>query len=231
MLSCEYRDNRASRLPAIFDRSDTPGLNVTKHVTVAAQKYDAVTGWIGFVPLEFVIGDFNFRSDVDVRPAARLVGPVIGDYRVGFAVSDMDFISPVRVGFAAARRIRNIRLHQGLVPLPDSGIYCFPLSQITSVQIGNQATKNNKTRDDALHPFRSSTPGEIVKAMFVPRIAAREVLQGAKKLNRIFFDKLNLLDNPLNFTPSWGGPWADSGTNRPHANDAVPLKEARELGY
>jgi len=213
-----------------FDRSDTPGLNVTKHVTVAAQKNDAVTGWIGFVPLEFVIRDFNFRSDVDVRPAARLVGPVVGDYRVGFTVFDMDFISPVRVGFAAARRIRNIRLHQGLVPLPDSGIYCFPLSQITSVQIGNQATKNNKTKGDALHPFRSSTPGEIVKAMFVPRIAAREVLQGAKKLNRIFFDKLNLPDNPLNFTPARGGPWADSRINRPHANDAVPLTEARELG-
>jgi hypothetical protein len=62
------------------------------------------------------------------------------------------------------------------------------------------------------------------------------VLQGAKKLNRIFFDKLNLVDNPLKFTPAWGGPWADSRINRPHANDAgigtasVPLTEARELG-
>jgi hypothetical protein len=222
-------------LLAIFDRSDTPGLNVTKHVTVAAQEYDAVTGWIGFVPLEFVIRDFNFRSDVDVRPAARVVGPVVGDYRVGFAVSDMDFISPVRVGFAAARRIRNIRLHQGLVPLPDSGIYRFPLSQIAGVQIGNQATQNTKTKENALHPSRSSTPGEIVKAMFVPSIAAHEVLQGAKK-NRIFFDKLNLLDNPLNFTPAWGGPWAvqestgHTPTKQETASASVPLTEARELG-
>jgi hypothetical protein len=46
------------------------------------------------------------------------------------------------------------------------------------------------------------------------------VLQGAKKLKRIFFDKLNLLDNPLNFTSGWGGPWADSGINRPHATGA-----------
>jgi hypothetical protein len=72
--------------------------------------------------------------------------------------------------------------------------------------------------------------------MFVPRIAAHEVLQGAKTLNRIFFDELNLLDNPLNFMPAWGSPWADSGINRPYANDAgigtgsVPLTEARELG-
>src|SRR3979490_1916820 len=148
VLSCQYRDHRASRLLAIFDRSDTPGLNVTKHVTVAAQEYDAVTGWIGFVPLEFVIRDFNFRSDVDVRPAARVVGPVVGDYRVGFAVSDMDFISPVGVGFAAARRIRNVRLHQGLVPLPDSGIYRFPFSRIPGVQTGNREkiTRQRKMR-------------------------------------------------------------------------------------
>jgi hypothetical protein len=34
-------------------------------------------------------------------PAARLVSPVIGDGRVGFAVSDMNFISPIGVGLAA----------------------------------------------------------------------------------------------------------------------------------
>jgi hypothetical protein len=52
------------------------------------------------------------------------------------------------------------------------------------------------------------------------------VLQGAKKLNRIFFDKLNPLDNPLNFTPVWGGPWADSGINRPYANDDAEVGTA-----
>jgi hypothetical protein len=131
-----------------------------------------MAGRIRFVPLEFIIRDFNFRSDVDVRPAARFVGPIIGDYRVGFAISDMDFISPVGVGFAATRRVRNVRLHQGLVPLPDCGIFSFPLSQIVGVHTSNQATKNTKTKDDALHPPRSCTSGEIVKAMFVPRIAA-----------------------------------------------------------
>jgi hypothetical protein len=55
-----------------------------------------MAGRIRFVPLEFVVRDFNFRSDVDVRPAARFVGPIIGDYRVGFAVSDVDFIRPSR---------------------------------------------------------------------------------------------------------------------------------------
>jgi hypothetical protein len=131
-----------------------------------------MAGRIRFVPLEFIIRDFNFRSDVDVRPAARFVGPIIGDYRVGFSVSDMDFISPVGVGFAATRRVRNVRLHQGLVPLPDCGIYCLPLSQIVGVHTSNQATKNTKTKDDVLHPPRSCASGEIVKAMFVPRIAA-----------------------------------------------------------
>jgi hypothetical protein len=52
-----------------------PGLDVTEHVAVATQEYDAVAGWIRFVPFEFVVRDFNFGSDVDMRPAARLVGP------------------------------------------------------------------------------------------------------------------------------------------------------------
>jgi hypothetical protein len=46
------------------------------------------------------------------------------------------------------------------------------LSQIVGVHTSNQATKNTKTKDDALHPPRSCTSGEIVKAMFVPRTAA-----------------------------------------------------------
>jgi hypothetical protein len=58
-------------------------------------------GWIRFVPFEFVVRDFDFRSDIDVRSAERFVGPVIGDYRVGFAISDMDFICPIGVGFSA----------------------------------------------------------------------------------------------------------------------------------
>jgi hypothetical protein len=51
-------------------------------------------GWIRFVPFEFVVRDFDFRSDVDARPVARLIGAIIGDYRIGFAISDMDFIRP-----------------------------------------------------------------------------------------------------------------------------------------
>jgi len=60
--------------------------------------------------------------------------------------------------------------------------------------------------------------------MFVPSIAAHEVLQGAKKLSRIFFDKLNLLDNPLNFTPAWGGLWAvqESTGHTPTKQESAP---------
>jgi hypothetical protein len=46
-----------------------------------------VAGWIRFVPFEFVVRDFDFCSDVDVRPEERPIGAIIGDYRVGSAVS------------------------------------------------------------------------------------------------------------------------------------------------
>src|SRR5712691_10101235 len=95
-----YRPDQRRR-KARYTIDQTPGLNVTEYVTVAAQEYDAVTGWIRSVPFELVVRDFYFRSDLDVRPAARFVGPVVGDLRVGLAVPDMDFIGPVGVGFAA----------------------------------------------------------------------------------------------------------------------------------
>jgi hypothetical protein len=129
-----------------------------------------VTGWIRPVPLEFVVRNFNLRSDLDVRPAARFVGPVIGDCGVGFAVSDMDFISPVGVGFAATRRVWDVRLHQGLVPLPDFGTYGVPLSQITGVHSRDQPTENTETKDDAFHPCAPAFSGGIIEAMFVPKM-------------------------------------------------------------
>src|SRR5882724_3842261 len=89
--------------------SDTPGLDVTEDVSVTAQEQDAVAGWIRAVPFQLVMGDLDFRSDVDVRPAARFVRPVIGNGRVGLAVPDMDLVGPVSVGLAAARRIGNVR--------------------------------------------------------------------------------------------------------------------------
>jgi hypothetical protein len=151
-------------------RLDATGLNVTEYITGAAQEYDAVTGWIRFVPFEFVVRNFDFRSDVDVRPAARFVGPIIGDCRVGFAVSDMDVICPVSVGLTATRRVWNIRLHQGLVPSPNFGTNSFPLSGVTGVHTSNQAAENTETKDDAFHPCAPAISGAINEAIFVPEM-------------------------------------------------------------
>jgi hypothetical protein len=82
----------------------------------------------------------------------------------------MDFISPVGVGFAATRRVWNVRLHQGLVPLPDFGTYGVPLSQITGVHSRDQPTENTETKDDAFHPCAPAFSGGIIEAMFVPKM-------------------------------------------------------------
>jgi len=49
-----------------------------------------------------MVRDFDSRSDGDVRPLQRRVRPVIGDGREGFLASDVDFIGPSCIGFAAA---------------------------------------------------------------------------------------------------------------------------------
>ena len=83
------------------DQSGAPGLNVTEYVTGAAQENDAVACRIAIVPFEFAVWNFNFRSDIDMRPAQWLVRSIVCYCRVGLAVPDMDFISPIGVGFAA----------------------------------------------------------------------------------------------------------------------------------
>jgi len=77
-------------------------LHEAKDVPDAAQKDDGVTGRIRSIPLQFMVRDFDLRSDGDVRPLQRPVRPVIGDGREGFPASDVDFIGPVCIGFAAA---------------------------------------------------------------------------------------------------------------------------------
>lgn len=91
-----------TRSDGLINRSDAAGLSVTEHVAVAAQEDDAATGGIRFIPFEFVVQDFDFRSALDVKPTERFIGPIIGDGRVGIAVSDMDFVGPIGISFAAA---------------------------------------------------------------------------------------------------------------------------------
>jgi len=89
-----------------------------------------VTGGIRLIPFEFVVWNLNLGSDVDMRPSARFVRPIIGNGGVGLAASDMDFVGPVGVGFSATLCVGNVGLHQGLVPLPDCGVRPFPLTEI-----------------------------------------------------------------------------------------------------
>src|SRR5712671_1290835 len=46
-------------------------LHEAKDVPDAAQKDDGVTGRVRSIPLQFMVRDFDFRSDGDVRPLQR----------------------------------------------------------------------------------------------------------------------------------------------------------------
>ena len=61
--------------------SDPAGLHVAEHVFVAAEKDDAVTGRIRLIPFQLVVGDLDLSPDIDVRPATRLVGTIVGEER------------------------------------------------------------------------------------------------------------------------------------------------------
>src|SRR5712671_1953010 len=65
-------------------RLKSPNPARSKDVADAAQKDDGVTGRVRSIPLQFMVRDFDSRSDGDVRPLRRRVRPVIGDGREGF---------------------------------------------------------------------------------------------------------------------------------------------------
>jgi hypothetical protein len=44
------------------------------------------------------------------------------------------------------------------------------LSQITGVHSRDQPTENTETKDDAFHPCAPAFSGEIIEAMFVPKM-------------------------------------------------------------
>src|ERR1700684_2562983 len=93
-----FRERRESHLRRYREPrrlSNAAWLDVAKDVAGAAQKHDAMPGRIRAVPFELVVGDFNFGSDIDMRPLTRLVRPVVGNDGVGLAASDADFVRPI----------------------------------------------------------------------------------------------------------------------------------------
>src|ERR1700733_5296506 len=121
--------------------SHSARLDVAKDIAAATQEYDSVAGWIRFVPFEFVVRYFYFRSDADVRTPARFIRPVVGDDRVGFSILDMDLVRPIGVGLTETRRARHVGLHQCFIPFPDGGIDRIPLSEVAGIHNADQATE------------------------------------------------------------------------------------------
>src|SRR5260370_37607964 len=123
--ACAWKHRRSDRRSL-----RASGMHVAIDVAAAAEEQDPVPGRIRFVPFELVVRNLDFRSDVDMRPTARLVRPIVRDGRVGLSVPDVNLVGPIGIGFAAARNRGIIRLHQGLIPFADRRISRLPLSEI-----------------------------------------------------------------------------------------------------
>lgn len=82
-------------------KSNAAGLDVAKHASGPSQKQNPVSSRIGFIPFELVVGDFDFRSAIDMRPPPWLIGPIVRYDGVSPAVPDVNFIRPIGIGLAA----------------------------------------------------------------------------------------------------------------------------------
>src|SRR3954468_24253098 len=85
---CRRRPTRAQDLiRSASGLLDAAWLHEAINVAGAIQEQHPVPGRIRLVPFQLVIRDFDFRSDVDMRPAARAVRPGVGGGPVGLVAS------------------------------------------------------------------------------------------------------------------------------------------------
>src|ERR1700722_4402085 len=86
--------------PASSQGSNAAGRHVAINVITSAQKYDAVTGWVGLVVFQFVIRHDDLGSDIDVFTTQRYVGSGVGDDRDIFVTVDFERIRPISIRLA-----------------------------------------------------------------------------------------------------------------------------------
>lgn len=77
-------------------------LNEAINVPLPTDKNDPVPGRIRLIPFELVRRDFDFRSDINMRPVSWFVRSVVSDLAICLAVSCVVVIAPIGVAFAAA---------------------------------------------------------------------------------------------------------------------------------
>ena len=81
-------------------KSRAARLDVAKDIPGTPQKQNPVSGRIRFIPLELVVWNFEFCSDIDMGTPVRFIRLIVGYDGVGPAVIDVNLVRPIRIGLA-----------------------------------------------------------------------------------------------------------------------------------
>ena len=76
-----------------------------------------MSGRIGLVVFQLVVGNLEFGPDLAMRPAAFFIRTIVGDLAERFIAAGVIIVAPIGVGLAATGCGWIVRLHQVFVPL------------------------------------------------------------------------------------------------------------------
>jgi hypothetical protein len=72
-------------------------------------------------------------ADRSMRPASRLVAPIVCDAAEGASIANVDVVAPIGVGLATTRLPRRVWLHQRSIPFANGRIVILPLTEIAGM--------------------------------------------------------------------------------------------------
>ena len=162
-----------------------------------------MSGRIAAVELQFPRRDLMLFADRAMRPASRLVAPIVGDAAESTSFADVDVVAPIGVSLAATRRPRRVRLHQRSIPFANSRILILPLTEIAGLSpVRKRGHRDGRwDSDQVAAPGKNDVTGNFGHCQTSPECRAKstdqadgpaaKAFQPARRARRTLFRRWN----------------------------------------
>ena len=147
-----------------------------------------MSGRIATIELQFPGRYLMLFADRAMRPASRLVAPIVGDAAEGTSFVDVDVVAPIGVSLAATRRPRRVRLHQRSIPFANSRILILPLTEIAGLSpVRKRGHRDGRwDSDQVAAPRKNDVTGNFGHCQTSPECRAKSTDQADSPAAKAF---------------------------------------------
>ena len=147
-----------------------------------------MSGRIATIELQFPGRYLMLFADRAMRPASRLVAPIVGDAAEGTSFVDVDVVAPIGVSLAATRRPRRVWLHQRSIPFANSRILILPLTEIAGLSpVRKRGHRDGRwDSDQVAAPGKNGVTGNFSHCQTSPECRAKSTDQADSPAAKAF---------------------------------------------